>query len=366
MADRSLGNVLVIEPYYGGSHQAFLNGIMRNISADYVLMSLPARSWKKRMQLAAPYFAIKVAQLPIDRRWFDVVLCSTFIDVALLRSLLQPLEGFNPNARFCTYFHENQFVYPGRYPDNNIRQFQYLNFTTALSSDYLAFNSRFNRETFLAGCGAYLQRNSEMAMDNIFANLSEKSIVLPPGMDYRVIDDCGRAAHQSEPVIVWNHRWEYDKGPDEFFSVLYALAEKNVAFRLIVLGQSFDDSPPCFTIAQEKLRERIVHFGYARSREQYARLLTRGDIVISTSLHEFFGMAVVEAVRAGCRPLLPKRLAYPELFPDEFFYNEGELERSLLPLLQNPIRLKRSLALKYTSSFSWSCLAPLYQKWLFG
>ena len=39
----------------------------------------------------------------------------------------------------------------------------------------------------------------------------------------------------------------------------------------------------------------------------------QASIVISTTTIEFFGMAVVEAVRAGFLPLLPDRLAYPEL-----------------------------------------------------
>ena len=38
--------------------------------------------------------------------------------------------------------------------------------------------------------------------------------------------------------------------------------------------------------------------------------------MLSTARHEFFGMAVVEAMQCGCLPWLPDRLSYPELLPE--------------------------------------------------
>ena len=46
-------------------------------------------------------------------------------------------------------------------------------------------------------------------------------------------------------------------------------------------------------------------------------LCTGCDWVLSTARHEFVGMAVTEALVAGCLPWLPSRLAYPELVPDD-------------------------------------------------
>ena len=47
-------------------------------------------------------------------------------------------------------------------------------------------------------------------------------------------------------------------------------------------------------------------------------MLSRADWVLSTASHEFFGIAVVEAMLMGCLPWLPDRLSYPELVPAQY------------------------------------------------
>ena len=45
--------ILALEPYYGGSHRAVLDGLVKRIDADWTLLTLPARKWKWRMRGAA-------------------------------------------------------------------------------------------------------------------------------------------------------------------------------------------------------------------------------------------------------------------------------------------------------------------------
>jgi len=358
--------ILIIEPYYGGSHRRFLDGLVRVIDADCTLLSLPARKWKMRMQLSAPWFIGQVAALGRERRAFDTVLFSTFIDVAVFRALAADIPGWNSRCRYCTYFHENQFAYPGVLDKYTNHQFTAINFTTALVSDSIAFNSSYNLSSFLMQCERYLAKAADMDLAALAGTLQQKSRVLYPGLDFSGVDHARSAAPgKSGKRIVWNHRWEHDKNPEGFFAVAAKLADEGVDFELIVLGQSFANQPVCFEQARRRLGDRIIHCGYVPDEDAYYRLLAGGDIVVSTAVHEFFGISVLEAVRAGCMPVLPERLAYPELFEDRFLYEDGGLYERLRELLLRPERLSEQDALRLTEPYDWRVLAPAYEQWLF-
>jgi glycosyltransferase involved in cell wall biosynthesis len=361
--------VLILEPYYGGSHRLFLNGLQHTVAVDFTLLTLPARKWKMRMQFSAFWFVQEIKKMVEEQRVFDTVLCSTFVDVAVLRSLLWAVPGWNPNARINTYFHENQFVYPGQIKDPTIRQFTAINLNTAMASDFCAFNSHYNRETFLGAIQVGLKRATDMKFLDCVDEIRKKSVVLYPGMDYSSID--GQETIQKEendgiPIIAWNHRWEHDKGPELFFEALYRLQEKRIQFRLIVLGESFANKPPCFEEARQRLTKEIVHFGYAESREQYADLLHQADLIISTARHEFFGISILEGIRAGCYPLLPADLSYPELYDEEFLYEPGKLAHRLTEFLASPVILEKEKNRVLTDRFDWYQCKDQYMEWLFG
>ncbi|MCI5222749.1 MAG: DUF3524 domain-containing protein [Candidatus Electrothrix sp. AR4] len=365
--------MLLLEPYYGGSHKAFLAGLRRYIDCRFTLLSLPARKWKMRMQLAAPWFAEQIVALFDQGASFDSILTSTFLDVAVLRSLLFSRDIQLPLA---LYFHENQFSYPAQINDPGIFQFTSINFTSALCADRLAFNSRYNLETFLSGIRSYLKKTVDMELRHLESEIYEKSIVLYPGVDFQQIDAVEDTATESNssvgnattwknktPVIVWNHRWEHDKAPETFFHALFDLAGQH-DFKVIVLGQHFRYQPEIFSRARKTLADQLLHCGYAESKEEYARLLKQGDIIVSTAKHEFFGIAVLEGIRAGCRPLVPDRLSYRELFARQYRYPENNFSQYLRQLLVHPRPLSATEARHMTRPYTWKSLAEQYRKWL--
>ena len=354
--DKTL-RVLVLEPYYGGSHKSFLTGLCRNLPFTFDLMTLPARKWKWRMRLSAPFYA---QELHKSGRRYDRILCSTFVDVAAFRGLA---PSWVREVPLLTYFHENQFAYPTQFVDERDLNYALTNLTTALSSDRIAFNSLYNLESFMEGIEETLKHSYDLKLENAIEEILNKSRVLPPGIDFSVIDSAEEKNRTGPPVIVWNHRWEHDKDPDTFFKALFDLDREGIDFSLVVLGESFKSHPEIFDDAKKRLSEKILHFGYVRSRKDYAHWLKQGSIVVSTARHEFFGIAILEAVRAGCRPLLPGRLSYPELFPEDFLYNEEDLFARLKEAVRKQ-RLSHDTCIKLTKPLSWEELAPAYESWI--
>ncbi|MBU0482239.1 MAG: DUF3524 domain-containing protein [Proteobacteria bacterium] len=358
------GRILALEPYYGGSHKNFLDGLAAVWPGGFDLITLPARKWKWRMRLSAPWLAAELAgMLPGATSGYSCLLCSTFVDVATFKGLAPAWARELP---VLTYFHENQFVYPVRVEDARDAHFALTNLTTALASDRLAFNSRYNYRTFLEGCTGLLKISSDMDLGDLPSLLDRKTSFINPGIDFTLADSLDREMPEGKkPVVVWNHRWEHDKNPEEFFAAIDRLDQEGVDFHLIVLGESFRECPDVFTEARKRFALRILQFGYAGSREEYIGWLKKGDVVVSTAGHEFYGISIIEAVRAGCRPVLPNRLSYPELFPREFLYEEGGLFGKLKASLALGA-LSNASARNLTERFSWDVLRERYIEWLSG
>jgi glycosyltransferase involved in cell wall biosynthesis len=160
--------------------------------------------------------------------------------------------------------------------------------------------------------------------------------------------------------IVWPHRWEHDKDPETFFAVMAALAAEGLDFEVAVAGQAFAETRDQFERAAGGLGDRLVHLGQPDSREDYARLLATSDVAVSTALNEFFGLAMIEAAYCGCFPLVPDRLAYPEIYPAEMRYGSPDALAARLRsfIVDRPApRQGRALAEAYTID----ALAPAYR-----
>ena len=115
--------------------------------------------------------------------------------------------------------------------------------------------------------------------------------------------------------------------------------------------------------ARDRLGERIVCFGFLEG-DAYATELAAADVVVSTAWQETQGVAVIAAIRAGCDPLLPNRLSYPEVLAPELsrkhlYESAGELRRRLRWMMRHPDRVRRtSDHWREMERFGWARVAP--------
>ena len=305
--------ILALNPWHGGSHKAFLDGWIEHSRHAFTVLPLPPFKWKWRMRHSSITLAEKL-HTDFDSQAlaeFDTLFCTDMLNLAEFRGLC-PIEI--RRLPTIVYFHENQLTYPVREARERDLHFAYTNLTTALAADAVWFNSAYHRDEFLDALNVFLKRMPDYQHTDSIEAINNKSAIHYPGIS----DDCfiqrdSTAAPDTGPLrILWVSRWEHDKQPELFFDALRLLRQRGVEFRVSVLGESFGTVPPCFEQARTDFALQIDHWGYAESRTEYLSILRSSDVVISTAAHEFFGIAILEAVAAGCHPLVPNALAYPE------------------------------------------------------
>ncbi len=314
-------NILALEPYFGGSHQSFLNGWMAESRHNWKRLSLPAYKWKWRMRHSAVTLARETEALLEDGRAFDLVFCSDMLNLAEFKGLVPRAVRDLPSV---IYFHENQLTYPVRKEDERDYHYVLSNMIAALAASAVWFNSGFHLNSFLSALPVFLQKMPDYNGPEPVERIRKKSAVQYPGIRIQK----NKACVSNGPVrILWAARWEHDKNPEDFFEALKEIKRTNTEFRLSVIGERFRDCPDVFTWAREYFSEHIDHWGFIEDRSQYHQILSQADIIVSTAHHEFFGISVIEAAASGAVPLLPRRLSYPELFGEkEAFFYDGSVQ----------------------------------------
>ncbi len=353
--------VLFLEPFFGGSHQDFATGFTAHSRHDVTLKTLPASSWKWRMRGAALAFLQKIK----DIASYDLVFATDMMNVADFLALAGPSR-----PPLVLYFHENQLSYPlsprekKTAPDVDLGL---INITSALAADQVLFNSAFHLHAFEKEARKLIKQMPVPRPSGMVDRILQKSRVMYPGCRFPAEPVSVMPEPSDSPLIIWNHRWEYDKKPEVFFRVLGRLRDKGVPFSLAVMGERYDMYPAVFDRAKQTFADQIKVFGYVSGRAAYQAWLARGSVVVSTAIQENFGISVVEAVRFGCFPLLPRRLSYPEIMPEKFhpdilYRSETQLVEKLAYHLLHP-RAGQPLqkALKdHVQQFSWEILVAQY------
>lgn len=324
---RSPLRILAFEPYDSGSHRYVRKLISAHSAHKWTWLTRRGRAWKWRMRLAAIELLDEAQERGLlDQPW-DIIFTTSLLSAADLRAMLPPSLCEVP---LVLYMHENQAAYPHNPAAPGVvkRDVQYAltNLTSILAADLVMWNSRWYRDSFIAGIAELLRlspdttlrpndASEESSNTSLQQRICGRSRILWPPVEPPPPGIPRKRPSLDEPVrVAWPHRWEHDKGPEE----LLALARRHTRqhnLRWVILGQRHSRVPPALLTFKEEFADRIDQFGYVPDRNAYWAMLRKCDWVLSTAAHEFFGIAVVEALMAGCLPWLPDRLSYPEILP---------------------------------------------------
>lgn len=265
----------------------------------------------------------------------EVVLISGMVDLAAWLGFSRRFLG---DPAVVLYLHENQLVYPlgpGQRPDEGL---QIANWTSMAVADQVWCNSSYQRDSLLRALPPLLSRAPDNSHAHRLKGVLDTCHVVPVGVELSDIPTRGITHDEGAPLVLWNHRWDHDKNPEAVFRSLTKLADEGVDFRLAIVGENSRVDPREFTEACRLLGDRVVQVGYL-PRLAYTELLGQADVVVSAARHEFFGIAVVEAIAAGAVPVLPRRLSYPELIAEQYetvvLYPDGGLTVRLREVLKN-------------------------------
>ena len=324
--------ILALNAFHGGSHRAFLDGWSQHSQHKFTTQTIPGTKWKWRARHSAVWFAEHLRKSTADATTphvADVLFCTDMLNLAEFLGLCsEPIRSL-PRV---VYFHENQLTYPSPSGDDRDLHLAYSNITTALAADAVWFNSEFHRSEFLTAAREFLRRMPDRRQPELIDRIEQNSEVQSPGIS--LLSPVKEVRSPGPLRIAWVSRWEHDKRPDIFFAALRLLVDRGVDFRVNVLGESYRNSPPCFADALEWLGDRVDRWGFAKSRSDYEATLRASDVVVSTAEHEFFGIAILEAASAGCVPLVPRSLAYPETLGAEHPWFHDNSPESVADQLQ--------------------------------
>jgi len=323
LAESEIKDILFLEAYDGGSHRAFRRHLAARSGHRVRSLTLPGRFWKWRLRGSALWFADHLNADPGGP--VDLLFVTGFINVADLRGLLAPPLDRVP---ILLYMHENQLTYPLSPAEEFDFHFGFTNIISTLAADRVVFNSAWHRDLYLAAIPGFLNHLPEAVPRQVPERLRERCEVLGVGLAREPLPDDHFPRYRggfSEPdigpgwprgerhLIIWNHRWEFDKRPDRFSAAVEQLLARGLEFEVALLGDSRGQEA-VFEPLRERLGKRCVAFGHQDSRAEYDALLARGDIVVSCAEQEYFGIAVAEAIHAGCYPVLPRAQVYPSLY----------------------------------------------------
>ena len=301
--------VLFLESYMRGSHKTIANAYRKHSKHRVELIGLPGKKWERKVCESGVTFSDMINR-EFWKRDFDMIVATDLMNLGDLRTLQR---AYIQDIPVVWAGHEHQLEWPSEglksAGDMNLL---FANVVSTLCADRCFLESDWSYRS-------YLDKLKELVSPQIYDRIAEKTFVLYMGVELEAFDRFRVAKQYEVPTILFNHRLEPDKNPGEFFRALEILNQEGLDFKVIVTGQPLGSkAPPDVERGVKALGDKIQHFGFVEDYQKFVELYWQSNICVSTALHEYFGMSVVEGMYCENWPIFPNRLTYPMFIPKEF------------------------------------------------
>jgi glycosyltransferase involved in cell wall biosynthesis len=144
-----------------------------------------------------------------------------------------------------------------------------------------------------------------------------------------------------EKIIIFPHRWDYEKRPGVFVDMMNELWERRQDFHVLITSSRRKQERP------ELGRARFPYVVQESiTKAMYYHWLSMSRVFVSTTIEENFGLCLCEASILGCHPVVPNAFSHPEILRNDpkFLYTAGSIDSALIKInaaLDNPVSAAR-------------------------
>lgn len=288
-------DILALEPFYGGVRRVMMESLIHVSRHRWTLLRLPPRRIERRLSAAAHWFAELLQRHSVGH--FDLLFVSEALNLADLYRLMPELLR-KPSV---VYFHSNQL------PDANATgqmPLDLVNLNSAAAATEIWLNSLYHLRTFLARAAALVRRIPELSARNPIGDITAKARIMLPPIDQSLV-----RALSAHSVVAREKRTLVLETTDADFELLNrafgTLRRRGEVFKVLGIGDAreFDEAVDVTPIPE-------------RDPEAQARAMCRAGVYLSARPGAPCDHQAVQALAAGCWPLLPQVGAFRELLPD--------------------------------------------------
>lgn len=184
---------------------------------------------------------------------------------------------------------------------------------------------------------------------------SERITVIHEGVSEKYKPKCGPKQDYLLAVSTIEPRKNFRRLIESF---LFLKREYRIPTKLVIVGKRGWRCDDIFCVPDE-FKDSIIFKGYI-SDEELIALYQRAKLFIYPSLHEGFGLPVLESMACGCPVITSNLSSLPEVVGDAGIlvnpHDTGEIARAIICVLQNE-NLTLNLiekGLKQAKKFTWS------------